>query len=222
MGSNRLPGKVLMEAAGVPLVAHTLRRLRAAERLDDIVLATSHLPADDALVDLARTEGVGCHRGSEQDVLRRMCDAAREADAGLVVRITADCPLVDPAIVDRVVAELIERRERCDYASNVIRRTYPRGVDTEAMWMDAFERMERLATSTRAREHVTTFVLRERPDLFLRHSVELEDEDHSAHDWSVDTAADLKLIRRLIDALGAADRPVSWRAVLEQADAWVR
>src|SRR5689334_12000440 len=176
MASTRLPGKVLMEVAGIPLVAHTLRRLAACERVDRVLLATTDRSIDDPLVALAQDEGVACSRGSESDVLGRVRDAAADADADVVVRITGDCPLLDPAVVDRVVDELLA--SGCDYASNVVRRTYPKGLDAEALWRDTLERLNRLATSDAAREHVTWFAYQERPDLFLLKSVEL-DEDHS-------------------------------------------
>lgn len=213
MASTRLPGKVMMEVAGMPLVAHTLRRLAAARRVDHIVLATSDTAVDDPLVALARQEGVGFHRGSEADVLRRFRDAARAAGADVVVRITGDCPLVDPDVVDRVVGELVGDPAGCDYAANVLRRTYPKGLDTEALWRDALERIDRLATSQPSREHVTWFAYRERPDLFLLKSVEFH-EDHSEIDWSVDTEEDLTRVSELARPLERGERPAPWTDLL--------
>jgi spore coat polysaccharide biosynthesis protein SpsF len=213
MASTRLPGKVMMEVAGMPLVAHTLRRLAAAERIDRIVLATSGGTVDDPLVALAEEEGVRCYRGPEVDVLRRFRDAARAADADVVVRITGDCPLVDPDVVDRVVGELVADPDGCDYASNVVRRTYPKGLDTEALWGDALERIDRLAKSQASREHVTWFAYRERPDLFIVKSVEFH-EDHSELDWSVDTADDLVRVSELAQPLARGERPVPWTDLL--------
>jgi spore coat polysaccharide biosynthesis protein SpsF len=213
MASTRRPGKVMMEVAGKPRVAHTLRTLAAAKRVDGIVLATSDGALDDPLVELTRDEGVDCHRGSERDVLRRFHDAARAADADVVVRITGDCPLIDPDVVDRVVDELVADPAGCDYASNVLRRTYPKGLDTEALWRDALERIDRLATSEAAREHVTWFAYRERPELFLLRSVEFH-EDHSEIDWSVDTEEDLARIGELAQPLERGERPVPWTELL--------
>lgn len=213
MTSTRLPGKVLMEVAGMPLVLHTLRRLAAARSVDSVVLATSDGPADDPLAALAAEEGVACHRGSEADVLRRFSDAARAAEADVVVRITGDCPLIDPDVVDRVVGELVDDPAGCDYASNVLRRTFPKGLDTEVLWSDALERIDRLATSEAAREHVTWFAYRERPELFLLKSVE-HHEDHSEVDWSVDTEEDLARISELAQPLRRGERPVPWTELL--------
>lgn len=213
MASSRLPGKVLMDVGGVPLVAHTLQRLAAAARVDEVVLATTEGPADDPLVALAQEHGVGHHRGSETDVLRRVLDAATARHADVVVRITGDCPLLDPAVVDRVVAALVEAPTPCDYASNVVERSYPKGLDAEALWMDVLRRLDRVATSRPAREHVTWFAYGERPDLFLLRSVGI-DEDHSEHNWSVDTQEDLERVRELMARAGA---DAAWRDVLAAA-----
>jgi spore coat polysaccharide biosynthesis protein SpsF len=210
MGSTRLPGKVLMDLGGRPLLAQLLARLGRARRIDDVVVATSDLERDDPVAALAEAEGVLAVRGDERDVLSRMLTAARAARADAVVRVTADCPLIDPAVVDAVVARLVDDPEGCDYASNILRRTYPRGLDTEALWTDALERIARLGTSPEAREHVTWFAYRERPDLFLLGSVEDGDPELANLDWSVDTETDLELVRRLWPL---ARDGASWRAL---------
>src|SRR4051794_2892975 len=153
MTSTRLPGKVMMELAGRPLLERELERLQRCDRIDELVVATTTNRDDDVLVDLARRLGVRWYRGSETDVLGRYAGAAREAAAALVVRLTSDCPLIDPAETDLVVEALEERRGECDYAANVLDRDLPRGLDTEALWRDVLERMDRMATSTPAREH---------------------------------------------------------------------
>jgi spore coat polysaccharide biosynthesis protein SpsF len=213
MGSERLPGKSLMEIGGVPLAAHPLRRLRRAASLTDVVLATSVEARDDPLAALAEAEGVGCVRGSEQDVLSRFVLAARETEADVVVRVTGDCPFVDPEVVDRVVTELTGHAAECDYASNVLRRTYPRGLDTEALFADTLLRADRLGTSPEAREHVTWHIYRERPELYLQRSVELDGEDFSALDWSVDTEEGLERARALYAGVSDADPPPSWGTI---------
>lgn len=215
-GSTRLSGKVLEDVGGIPLIAHTLRRLRAARRVDEVVLATTEHHRDDVLVECARAEGANVYRGSEHDVLSRFRDAAESADADAVVRITGDCPLLDPAVVDRVVRALVDASEPCDYASNVLRRTYPKGLDTEALWVEALARIDELASSAEAREHVTWFAYRERPDLFRLRSVE-GDEDRSDLNWSVDTAEDLERVRALVSLLERPDEPVPWRQLVERA-----
>ena len=129
-----------------------------------------------------------------------------------MVRVTSDCPLIDPSETDAVIAAL--EHERCDYASNILERTLPRGLDTEALWRDVLERVHRLAVSPPAREHVTWFVHSERPDLFLLHSVR---RPYDAADlrWTVDTPQDLALVRRLYDELGIAERPVALQEMLD-------
>ena len=211
MTSTRLPGKVLMDLAGRPLLERQLEGLLRCERADELVLAVTANAADDPLVELARRVGVRWHRGSEHDVLERYAGAAREAGADVVVRVTSDCPLIDPSETDAVIAAL--ERERCDYASNILERTLPRGLDTEALWRDVLERVHRLAASQPAREHVTWFVHSERPDLFVLHSVR---RPYDAADlrWTVDTPEDLALVRRLYDELGLAERPLALADVI--------
>jgi spore coat polysaccharide biosynthesis protein SpsF len=213
MTSTRLPGKILMDLAGRPMLAQQVRRLKRCQLADEIVIATTNNSGDDPVIQVARAEGVRWYRGSEEDVLSRYVGAARESHAEVVVRVTSDCPLIDPEESDSVIGELTARGGDCDYASNVIRRSFPRGLDTEAFFRDALERSDRLAKSIPAREHVTYFMLMERPDLFVRHSVE-DSEDNSDLRWTVDTAEDLAMVRRLYDELGLAQTELSYRDVL--------
>lgn len=199
--STRLPGKVLMDLGGRPMLARQLERLARCRNVDEIVVATTVNATDDPVVDVARGAGVRWFRGSEADVLGRYAGAAREAGADVVIRSTADCPLIDPEVVDRVVQTLVEGRTELDYVSNVIHRTYPRGLDVEALWRDTLERVDRMATSKPAREHVTWFVYRERPDLFSIGSV-TDAEDHADLSWTVDTAEDLERVRGIFSLLG--------------------
>lgn len=214
MTSTRLPGKVLMELAGEPMLARQIARLRRCREADELMLATTTNADDDPLVALARDLGVGCFRGSEHDVLARYVGAARQAAADLVARVTSDCPLIDPAETDRVIAALKARRATHDYAANVLDRRLPRGLDTEALWADALERAARMAESAPAREHVTYFLVRERPEWFRRHSVRAGDGDDSDLRWTVDTPDDLALVRRLYDDLNLAERPAPFRDIV--------
>lgn len=207
MTSTRLPGKVLVDLDGRPMLAQQLRRMRQSRSLDEIVVATTVNGADDPVVELARREGARWYRGDEHDVLGRYLGAARESGAEVVVRITADCPLIDPDVVDRVIAAL---DRGCDYASNTLQRTYPQGLDVEVFHRDVLERMTRLATSPPAREHVTYFLHRERPDLFVLRNV-ADGEDHSDLRWTVDTDADLELARAIFEAARLAERRVEYR-----------
>lgn len=213
MRSTRLPGKVLLDVAGRPLLEQQIRRMLHGSALDELVIATTSGAHDDAIVDLARRLDVGCFRGDEHDVLARYVGAARATRADIVLRVTSDCPLIDPALTDRVVDELRNHAAECDYASNIVRRTYPRGLDVEALFADTLFRIDRLAKSAAAREHVTLVPRSERPELFLVRSV-TDTEDNSDLRWTVDTDADLGLIRCLYDALGLDTRAASYREIL--------
>jgi len=204
MTSTRLPGKVLMDLAGKPMLERQLERLARCERADEIVLATTTNATDDPLAELAARLGLRCHRGSEDDVLDRYAGAARATRADVVVRVTADCPLIDPVETDVVVEALAPT---VDYAANVLERDLPRGLDVEALWHDTLERMDRMATSAPAREHVTYFIHSERPDLFALHAVR-RPFDAADLRWTVDTPEDLEVVRRLYDELGLAERPL--------------
>lgn len=211
--STRLADKVLLDLAGRPMLARQLARLRQCRRADEVVVATTRQEADQAVVELAETEGVRWYRGDTADVLRRFLGAARECQADVVVRTTADCPLIDPQIADRVIGELVEHSGECDYASNVVRRTYPRGLDTEAFFFDTLVRMERLSKSPASREHVTLLPRSERRDLFLTRDV-VDSADNSDLRWTVDTADDLRLVRLLFEELGLAERVLPYEELL--------
>jgi len=213
MASTRLPGKVLMDIGGKPMLSQQLGRLKRCRRVDDIVVATTTNPEDDPVAALADREGVRLFRGSENDVLSRYAGAAREARAGLVVRITADCPLIDAEQVDRVVQALEDGASEYDYAANTLDRRFPRGLDTETFFIDTLERVDRMATSKEAREHVTYFIHEEHPELFRILSV-VDEEDHSDLRWTVDTPEDLLFVRKVYEGLGSAVLNAGYRDIL--------
>lgn len=212
MGSSRLPGKVLADVAGRPMLEQQLRRLQQCRSADDIVVATSANANDDSIIAVAEKAGARWFRGDEHDVLGRYRAAAAEAHADIVVRITADCPLIDPEITDLVIDRA--STGACDYASNVLRRTYPKGLDAEAFSADVLVRADRLATSKAAREHVTWFIHNERPELFLLSSVE-DASNHSHLRWTVDTPEDLEYVRRLYSELNLDTRILSYAEMLK-------
>lgn len=196
MGSTRLAGKVLRDLAGEPMLARVVLRVQAAEMLDQVLVATSVEEQDDEIEAECRRRGWNCVRGPELDVLGRYVLGARETDADVVVRITADCPFVDPAIIDRVVREYQENQPGCDYCANIIEpRTYPRGMDTEVVDAEALHAASRETKREADREHVTPFV-RRHSERFPQVAVRL-DEDLSDHRLTVDTPADLDLARKL-------------------------
>ena len=230
MGSTRFPGKVLTKIAGEPLLAHQIRRLTRCTDLDEIVITTTSNPADQPIVDLARQENVGWFCGSEHDVVSRFVDAARQTRAEVIVRVTADCPLIDPDITDRVIRELTGHSTECDYASNVgqttawsvvdgeettvpLQRTFPRGLDAEAFFYDTLLRIDRMAQTPKAREHVTVLPRSERADLFLCRTV-LDEQDNSDLRWTVDTPSDIQLMHNLFHDLDLGSRTVPYPEIL--------
>jgi spore coat polysaccharide biosynthesis protein SpsF len=191
MGSTRLPGKVLADIGGQPMLWYVMQRTRAAETLDEVVIATTTERADDAIVAFCGLQGVPCFRGSENDVLDRYYKAARHHNAEAVVRITSDCPLIDPEIIDKTVRAFLA--EKPDYASNSVARTYPRGLDTEVMTFRALELAWREAGQPYQRSHVTPY-LYESPGRFKVLGVSAA-EDYSCYRWTVDTPEDLEFVR---------------------------
>lgn len=209
MGSSRLPGKILQDIGGVTMLGRVVSRLLEARSIDEVVIATSTLPADDVVMREAVRLGVAGWRGSETDVLSRFVGAARSRRADAVVRVTADCPLLDAGVVDEVVAALTPD---IDYASNTHTRTFPRGLDVEALHRDTLERMARMGTSPAAREHVTAHLM-EQPSLFRIAQVR-DTLDASDLRWTVDTAEDLALIRALYSLAGLDRAVVPYRELL--------
>lgn len=198
MGSTRLPGKVLELVEGRTVLGHTIGRARAIRGLDEVVVATTRLERDDAVVTESERHGARSWRGSEDDVLSRYLGAARESGADVIMRITSDCPLLDPELSSGVLSALLSALaagDPVDYASNSLVRRNPRGVDTEAFTRAALERAAEQATAAREREHVTLYMY-EHPDAFRLLSIPGE-HDHAHHRWTVDTPEDLQLVREV-------------------------
>lgn len=208
-GSTRLPGKVLADIGGRPMIDHVLERARLIEGVDEVVLAIPDLPDDDELAGLAGTLDVAVVRGPADDVLARYLVALETVapDGDVVVRLTGDCPLLSPAVSGTVLTGLAD----ADYASNTLDRTFPRGLDTEVIRADALRAAHRLASTAAEREHVTPFIWR-RPDRFRLVSVR-DSEDHSDLRWTVDVAEDLEAVRAIYAELGQAS--MDHRAVLD-------
>ena len=193
MSSTRLPGKVLADISGMPMILRQLDRIARARSLDAIVVATSADPSDDELVAVVRGAGYPVVRGSLEDVLDRFIKAVDETGAQTVVRITADCPLHSPAVIDEVVAAFFA--SGADYASNTMEPTYPDGVDVEVMRASVLREVAALAVDPPEREHVTLGIYR-RPEQFSIHSVK-GPRDLSALRWTVDTPEDLAFVRQV-------------------------
>lgn len=189
MGSTRLPRKVMRPIGGVPMIERLLRRLQRSQRIDRIVLATAEGPANEPLAAFVRGLGFAVHQGSELDVLDRYYQAARPHRPAAVVRVTGDCPLIDPVLVDEVI-DLFERAG-CDYASNIQPPTYPDGLDAEVFTFAALERAAHEATRPFDREHVTPYL---RESGRFRTASLTGADDLSAERWTVDEAADFDVV----------------------------
>jgi spore coat polysaccharide biosynthesis protein SpsF len=206
MGSTRLPGKAIADVAGEPLLVRVVERARRATRLAEVVVATSDAPGDEPIRALCAERGIRCFAGSEADVLDRFHGAATTYDADPVVRLTGDCPLLDPALVDAVVD--LYSFGGYDHvgvaagagASRLDDGRYPSGVDAECLSWAALDRAWREATAASDREHVTPYIWRV-PDRF-RVAALRGDRDLGRFHWSVDTAHDLAFVRAVYAALG--------------------
>lgn len=207
MGSTRFPGKVLKEIAGVPMLQRVVSRTRVASLLDETVVATSEQPGDDEVAAYCEDNGISCHRGSETDVLDRYYRTATATDADTVVRITADCPLVSPSLIDRALR--VFAGSDADYVSNKVNYTQPDGLDVEVFGFDTLATAQEEASEPREREHVTPYVREQ--DWFSKRDVS-NPVDTSEYDvikddvvlrWTVDYESDLEFLRAVYDRLFA-------------------
>lgn len=197
MGSTRFPGKVLKPVLERPLLHYVVERCRLAVLVDEVVVCTTEQIQDQAIADFCKKESVCCIRGDEEDVLSRYVKAAKEVKADVIVRITADCPLVDPAIIDKALK--LYTNSSFDYVSNCIVRTYPRGFDVEVFSNSSLIKAQEAASSFEEKEHVTLHFLRN-PDKFFIGNF-LAKEDCSAFRVTVDTQEDFILIEHVLSAL---------------------
>jgi len=211
MSSTRLPGKVLADVCGEPMLELLLRRLAGSHQLERIVVATSTERDDDPIEQVARDLSVGVHRGSRDDVLSRFLGAAA-GHAGPVARITADCPLIDAEIVDAVISVFLTT-SGCDYASNIEPRTCPDGLDVEVLSQDALETAAALALELAEREHVTT-VIRRDPKRFKSASLACEGDGLGNVRWTVDTDDDLAFVRQIVARLGTRRHSAGLQEIL--------
>ena len=193
MHSTRLPGKVLMDIMGKPMLWHIINRMKRATRLDEIAIATTTREEDRAVIQLARGSQVGSYAGDEDDVLDRYYQAAALYKADIIVRITADCPLIDPRVVDKVVRHFLEGG--FDYVSNALQLTYPDGLDTEVFSFHTLERAWKEAKWASEREHVTPYIWKN-PDKFRLANVE-NDISLSHLRWTVDEEEDFEFVRQV-------------------------
>jgi len=211
MSSTRLPGKSLADVGGEPMLGLLLRRLRRSHEVERIVVATTTASDDDPIEELAREMGEEAYRGSRDDVLSRFVGAAAGASE-VVVRLTGDCPLIDPDLVDDVI-RLYRRTPDCQYASNIEPRTYPDGLDVEVLSHEILERVGAETEDAHDREHVTTAIRRE---LHRLPSAALVCEpDLGELRWTVDTREDLEFVREVVRRLGLQRHTAGMSEILE-------
>lgn len=192
VGSTRLPGKVLKKICGKTILEHDIERLKRIKNIDKLVIATTTLEKDDAIVEEAKRLGITYFRGSEEDVLSRYYYAARENNADVVVRVTSDCPLIDSEISEKIIQYYLDNKDKYDYVSNTIDRTYPRGLDTEVFSFHTLEKAFNEAENQRDKEHVTPYIW-DNAELFMLYQYK-NNVDYSNLRWTLDTEEDLKLI----------------------------
>lgn len=200
LAASRLPGKVMFPLAGAPMLQRLVERVRRAKRVDDVVVASTTSPADAVIADLCERIGCRVHRGSVEDITQRLLDAASGAD--VIVQLTGDCPLIDPAHIDETVRLLVA--EKADYVSNSLTGcTFPLGFDVRAFTMAALRRTSELSDDPVDRVHGSYFIYRN-PKLFRLVGWEAPDELRwPALRLTVDEAADYELVRRVFETLDA-------------------
>lgn len=195
MSSQRLPGKVLRPLAGAPAIVRMMERVRASQEAERCLLVTSTHESDDPLVERCRADGIECFRGSLDDVLGRFRDAC-PVEFELVVRLTGDCPLIDPGLIDEHLRAFRASGPEIDYLSNAVERSFPDGLDVEVFTRASLERAAREATSAYDREHVTPWIIRHASRRALTRSIDL-----SQLRWTLDTEADFANIAAIYAAL---------------------
>ena len=199
MTSTRLPAKVLKQVLGKPLLEYQIERLQRVKLADKIIVATTTNNTDQPIVDLCDRLTVPYYRGSEDDVLARYHGTAIAHEADVVVRVTSDCPVIDPQVIDQVIKFYVDSYPKYDYVSNCLERTYPRGMDTEVFAFKVLDEAFHQATAQSDREHVTPFI-HQQADRYNLGQVGCF-EDYSNHRWTVDTPEDFELIRKIIEDL---------------------
>ncbi|MCK4542952.1 MAG: glycosyltransferase family protein [Spirochaetales bacterium] len=201
MGSTRLPGKVLKEVNGKPLLMYQVERVRESKLLDKVIVATSALPKDDVITDFCERNNIDCFRGSENDVLSRYYECAKKYKADIIVRLTADCPLLDPMVIDRVISMF--QKEKADYAANTAppkTTRFPNGSDVEVFSIHALERAFIECKDLHDREHVTFYFWRY--DNNFKTIQMSQGVDWSKYRFTVDYPEDLEVVEYIFQELG--------------------
>jgi spore coat polysaccharide biosynthesis protein SpsF len=199
MGSTRFPGKILKRVMDKPLLEYQIERLKNVKNVDDVVIATTINQIDQPVKDLCEKLHCSYFRGSENDVLLRHYKAAVKFKAECIVRVNADCPLIDPSVIEEIVEYYHSNHNEFDYVSNILEKSYPIGLHTEVFSMEALTIANRNSDSSVEREHVTPYIYRN-SDLFRLFSYKIK-EDFSHYRWTVDYPQDLELVRKIIKGI---------------------
>ncbi len=210
LGSTRLPRKVLKPILERPLIDFLIERLKQVKLVDQIIVATTSSKEDDVLYDILLKAGIDCFRGSEEDVLDRYYQTAKVFKVDTIIRITADCPLMDPAIVEKVIS--FYRSNQFDYVSNIHPPTYPDGLDVEIFSFLVLEKIWKKAAGREEREHVTLPIVRSGRYHLGNVSGET---DYSSERWTVDYEEDYFLVKKIIEALYPDNPSFNMQDVLE-------
>lgn len=216
MGSTRLPGKIMRRVCGKSILAHVIERVKDSESLDDIIVATTTNVSDDEIVAECEKNDWHFFRGSESHVLERYYKAASSYHADVIVRITSDCPLFDPQILSEMLhffRNQIDTGKNLDYLSNVIVRTFPRGLDAEIFTFAALEKAYQNASTDQDREHVTSYIYKN-PELFVMDNFKSE-RNLSEYRWTLDVEEDFRLIEAIYSDLYKKNKLFTTQEVLD-------
>ena len=201
-GSTRLPGKILKKILGRPMLSLMLERLSKSNLIDRIIVATTTNKEDDVIENLAKSDGFDVFRGSELDCLDRYYQTAKYYDAKIVLKITSDCPLIDPLLVDKIIQYFLDNKNKFDYVSNVRPPTFPDGLDVEIFTFSTLEHAWNNATDPNHREHTTTFI-HSQPEKFKIGNFFMPNDENLfiSHRWTVDYSEDFELIKLIYENL---------------------
>lgn len=213
MRSSRLPNKVMLPILGRPMLELMIERLRRVPQINDIVIATTAHESCEPIVQLAEQVGVGCYRGSEDDVLDRVLQAARSVNADLIVETTADCPVIDPAVITKVIQTF--KQHDIDYCANILERTYPRGMDVQVFPTNVLAEVAELTDDPADREHVSLYIYKHPERYRLLNVASKLPPEAAALRLTVDTQEDLRLITGIYERLYPAKRDFSLADIIE-------
>lgn len=208
MSSTRLPGKVAMDANGIPMLAYEIGRILQSKKIDQLVVATSTNSEDDVIEQIALNCGVECFRGDLNNVLDRFYQCAKKFKASHIVRLTGDCPIIDPQVIDEVISLHIS--SSADYTTNGIKRTFPDGLDTEVMSFETLQIAHLNANLQSELEHVTPYIYTHPQNFKIEHYC--NDIDYSHIRWTLDYPEDYQLLREIIKS--QPNNTFSWKELL--------